>query len=98
LLQSHDAPYSSFLAVQLLQSLDVHTYHAFQDVLLACVFLDAIIACDSYHSPSCFLFYVMFMLLLVAIQWFQAMMLLLLLLPSSLIALSYDAPFVCASW
>ncbi len=40
-------------------------------------------------------FYVMFLLLVLAVQWFQAMMLLLLVLPSSLVVASYDGLFAC---
>jgi hypothetical protein len=82
----------------LFQRPNVHTSHASQDAPLVCVYLDALIACDSCHAPVCFLLYVMFMFLLVAIEWLQAMMLLLLLLLSSLVVLSYDAHLVCVSW
>ncbi len=48
-----------------------------------------------YKCSFCFCFYVMFLLLLLAIQWLQAMMLLLLMLPGSLVALSCDSPLPC---
>ncbi len=40
-------------------------------------------------------FYVMFMLLLLVVQWLQAMMFILLVLPSSLIVPSYDVILAC---
>jgi len=40
-------------------------------------------------------FCVMFLLLLLAIQWIQAMMLLLLMLPSSSVVPSYDVLLTC---
>jgi len=40
-------------------------------------------------------FYVMFLFLLLVVQWLQAMMFILLVLPSSLDVPSYDVPFAC---
>ncbi len=65
---------------------------------LAHVFFDFFIACGFYHAPSSFCFYVMFLVLLLIVQWLQAMMLLLLVFPSSPIVLSCDALLAYASW
>jgi len=59
-------------------------------VALSC---DVPLGCDFCHIPFVF-FNVMFLLFLMVVQWHQAMMLLLLMLPSSPVLLNCNVPLV----